>query len=275
MLAAVLIVTVTGIAAGAIGAMLGVGGAVLIVPVLNIGLGLPIFSAAAVGLLTVIGTSSSVTTAPTSRELVNVRIALVVLVGSVIGALSGVHSIKTFVSERAAELVFGGSSLVICGVMLSRIDQRNTITGVLADVGTFGGRFVDPETRQAVSYRVRRLPLIIGASFVAGVVSSIAGIGGGSILVPVLNSWCGVPMRAATTTSAFIIGITAVPGIIGHYRLGHLVTPELAAAAVLGVLGGARLGIWISRRVSGRALKLFMATLLLVTGLYYVFWGRH
>lgn len=269
------VVLLTAIAAGALGAMLGVGGAVLVVPVINLGLGVPIFSAATVGLLTVTGTSMAVSTATASRELVNVRIGVVLLLGSVLGALAGVHAIEHFLSERAAELIFGGTAVLTAAVMFARLDKRNILPGTPADLGTFGGRFYDPERRQLVSYRLRRLPLLVGSSVAAGAVSSIAGIGGGSILVPVLNSWCGVPMRAATATSAFIIGVTAVPGVIGHYRLGHLTTPLLGAAAVIGVLAGARVGLWVSHRVSARTLKLIMAIVLCSVGTYYIVWGRH
>ena len=82
-----------------------------------------------------------------------------------------------------------------------------------------------------MTYRVKRLPLALAASFVAGNVSSLLGIGGGIIKVPVLNAWCGIPLRAAAATSAFMIGVTATAGAIIYYGTGQLV-PALAAAAV-------------------------------------------
>ena len=81
-----------------------------------------------------------------------------------------------------------------------------------------------------MTYRFKRLPLALAASFVAGNVSSLLGVGGGFIKVPVLNAWCGVPMRAAAATSAFMIGVTATAGAIIYYGHGVLV-PGLAAAA--------------------------------------------
>lgn len=268
-----LIVMITGVAAGTIGAMLGVGGAVLIIPMLNLGLGVPMFGAAAVGLFTVIGTSTSVATAPAARDLINVRLALVLLVASVAGALTGVHAIKYFISERTAEIIFGAAAVMVATVMFRRLDRRNVTRGDAIDIGRFGGRFYERESGGVVSYRIRRLPLAATASFTAGVVSSITGVGGGTVIVPALNTWCGVPMRAAATTSAFMIGITAVPGVIGHYQLGHLTTPNLAAAAVLGVLAGARVGLWVSQRTRSRALKLLMASLLALVGLRYLVLG--
>ena len=93
-----------------------------------------------------------------------------------------------------------------------------------------------------MTYRVKRLPLAIVASFVAGNVSSLLGIGGGIIKVPVLNAWCGVPLRAAAATSAFMIGVTATAGA------DHLLRPRPARAGAGGG-GGARR----AARIVGRA----------------------
>jgi uncharacterized membrane protein YfcA len=272
-LTTVALVGLAGIAAGTLGALLGIGGAILLVPIVHIGLGYPIFTAATVGLMTVLGTSVSVSSATASQRLVNVRLALVLLVAAVAGALGGVHAVTAFVSERAAELVYGFSSVAIAMVMLWRLDRRNITVGELAASGPLDGCYDEYESGCRVSYRVRRLPLAIAAAGLAGMLSSIAGVGGGMVIVPVLNSWCGVPLRVAAVTSAFMIGVTAVPGLVGHYQLGHLTTPELAAAAVLGVLAGARAGLLVSDRSPVRNLKLLMAGLLAAVGTLYVVRG--
>ena len=273
MLATVALVVIAGVAAGALGALLGVGGAILIVPLVHVGLGYPIFTAATVGLMTVIGTSIGVSSSPDAQRIANVRLALLLLIASVAGALAGVHAVRSFVSEQAAELTYGISSLVIAFVMLRRLERRNITRGELVEGGPFDGCFDELESGCRVWYRVRRLPLAIAAAGVAGVVSSVVGIGGGMIIVPVLNAWCGVPLRVAAATSAFMIGLTAVPGVIGHYQLGHLTAPELAAGSVLGVLAGTRLGIWVSDRAPARWLKLLMAGLLVVVGVIYLLRG--
>ncbi len=97
-----------------------------------------------------------------------------------------------------------------------------------------------------VTYRVKRLPAALAASFVAGNVSSLLGIGGGIIKVPVLNAWCGTPLRAAAATSAFMIGVTATAGAVIYYGHGQLI-PVLAAAAVLGVQLGSSVGMLLRR----------------------------
>ena len=117
---------------------------------------------------------------------------------------------------------------------VTRLNRRNVVKGDDFDCGWLGSRYVEEESGGVVSYQVKRLPLALFASFVAGNVSSLLGIGGGVIKVPVLNAWCGVPLRAAAATSAFMIGVTAAAGAIIYYGNGQLV-PPLAAAAILGV----------------------------------------
>jgi uncharacterized membrane protein YfcA len=110
---------------------------------------------------------------------------------------------------------------------------------------------------------VKRLPVALFASFIAGNVSSLLGIGGGIIKVPVLNAWCGVPLRAAGATSAFMIGVTATAGAVIYYGHGQL-DPALAAAAVLGVQLGSWGGMQFGARASAKWLKLLMAAVLIV-----------
>ena len=97
-------------------------------------------------------------------------------------------------------------------------------------------------------------------SFFAGVVS-ILGIGGGVLKVPALNAWCGIPVRVAAATSALMIAATAVVGAINYFIRGDII-PELAAAAVLGVLAGSRVGFAIGARSNAKGLKLLMAVVL-------------
>ena len=119
-------------------------------------------------------------------------------------------------------------------------------------------------------YRVKRLPVALTASWVAGYISGAFGLGGGILKVPVLNVWCGVPMRAAAATSGLMIGVTAVASVPIHYANGYIL-PGYAAAAVLGVLIGSRAGFWCGDRVRARWLKLLMAGVLMtVSTIYFV-----
>ena len=106
------------------------------------------------------------------------------------------------------------------------------------------------------------------ASLLAGMVSGTLGIGGGILKVPILNAWCGVPLRAAAATSALMIGVTAVSSVPLFYARGEI-NPPIAAAAVLGVLAGSRAGFWLGGRARAKWLKLLMALVLIAVSLVY------
>lgn len=265
-----LFTAVAGVGAGSLGAMLGLGGGIFLVPLLNIALGLPIEAAMAISLVTVIATSNFVSLSSAGRKTANVRLAMVLQVAAAVGALLGLE-ILNYIDGRTREQIFGGTALLVAAVMIARLDHRNVLDPAVTDVGLLGGYVEDPDTGRAVAYRLKRLPFALGVTFVAGIISSLAGVGGGILVVPALNSWCGVPMRVAAATSAVILGVTALPGVIDYYARGYLTMPELAAAAVLGVLGGSRLGFWISARVKVRSLKILMAIILAGVALEYLY----
>ncbi|NQW02944.1 MAG: sulfite exporter TauE/SafE family protein [Acidobacteria bacterium] len=266
----VLFTFLAGVGAGSVGALLGLGGGIFLVPILNIGVGLPIGQATAISLITVISTSNFVSLTSAGRKFANVRLALVLQVFSVAGAIAGTFLLD-YLSPGGQERVFGATAALVAMVMVSRLNHRNVLHGVVEDLGTLGGRVEDPETGTEVAYRLRRLPLAVGVAGGAGVISTLAGVGGGVLIVPALNSWCGVPMRVAAATSAAIIGVTAFPGVLDSYARGNLTAPMLAAGAVLGAMVGSRLGFWVGAKVKVRSLKIFMALVLAVVASRYLF----
>jgi uncharacterized membrane protein YfcA len=259
-----------GAAAGALGALLGLGGGIILVPLLNAGFGLPFQEAAAISLVGVLATSSSVSAASASRRLLNPRLAVTLLVFSVSGAKFGA-SLLDAIPEPVFEKIFGVTAALVAAVMIGRLDKRNVRPTASVETGVLGGHFFDEDTKSDVVYRVRRLPLAAGASLAAGVLASFLGVGGGILVVPALNSWCGVPIRVAAATSAFMIGITAVPGVVGHWTLGHLSDFQIAGAVCAGVLVGYRVGLVLSSRVRVVWLKSLMAVLLLFVAGKYLF----
>ena len=256
------IVFAAGVVAGGLGGLLGLGGGVFLVPFLNLALGFPIRSAAAISLSTVIATSSSVTAGRVGKQLINLRVGMVLEVATVAGSLFGGITAQVF-AESTLQRIFGAVAIVTALVMLQRLNTRNVILDPSADPGRLGGRFHEEESGGTVTYRIKRLPVALFASFVAGNVSSLLGLGGGIIKVPVLNAWCGMPMRASAATSAFMIGVTATGGAIIYYGRGDL-SPLAAAPAVLGVQIGSWWGLRLGQRASARWLKVLMAALLVV-----------
>jgi uncharacterized membrane protein YfcA len=252
-------VLAAGIVAGGAGALLGIGGGVFLVPLLNVGFGVPIGAAAAVSLVAVIATSSAVSAGAVGKGLINLRLGMTLEVATAGGSLLGGVTAH-LLSQSTVQALFAAVASLSAVVTLSRLNRRNVLDAS-ADPGTLGGCYYEDESGAVVTYRVKRLPLAIAASFVAGNVSSLLGIGGGVIKVPVLNAWCGVPLRPAAATSVFMIGVTAAAGAVIYYGHGQLV-PELAAAAVLGVQLGSWGGMRLGRRASARDLKVLLAVVL-------------
>ena len=258
-----------GAVAGSLGALLGIGGGVFLIPLLNVGLGLPFKTASGISLMTVIATSNVVAASSASRRVVNMRLGMLLQIAAVGGGLYGALIVERL-DARSLSLIFASVTAVISVVMLSRLDRRNVILDSSIDPGPLGGRFHEDESGREVLYRVRRLPVALGVSVGGGILSGLLGIGGGILQVPALNAWCGVPMRAAAATTAAMIGITALGSAPIYYARGHVIAP-LAAAAVLGVLAGSRLGMWYSGRARAKGLKLIMAVVLAAVALIYFY----
>jgi uncharacterized membrane protein YfcA len=256
-----------GALAGCLGALLGLGGGVFLVPFLNAALGLDFKTAAAISLVTVIATSSAVSAGTVGLNLINLRLGMLLEVASAAGGVAAAVTV-TRISDITLERGFAVVAALIAVLMLTRLEDRNVILDAGADPGVLGGRFHEEESGQDVVYRVRRLPVALGISFVAGNVSAAFGIGGGILKVPVLTGWCGVPMRAAAATSSLMIGVTAVASVPIQYAHGY-VNPPLAAAAVLGVLIGSRAGLWFGGRARAKWLKLLMALVLALVSAFY------
>ncbi|HEY7411652.1 MAG TPA: sulfite exporter TauE/SafE family protein [Vicinamibacteria bacterium] len=251
-----------GAATGLVGALLGLGGGVFLVPLLTLAVGVPIRVAIVASLLSVIATASASATVNLNRGLVNVRLGLVLEVATSLGGLGG-SLLSSRLSQRQLFLVFGATLGVMGLLTLARSRKRNVIADLSVDPGLFGGRLREGET--AYVYQLRRAPVGLAASLVAGAVSGVLGLGGGIVKVPALNTFCGIPIRVAAATSTFMIGVTAAAAAIPHVGRGDVELP-LAAAVCLGALPGSLLGARLSDRVRARALKVIMSMVLLLVG---------
>lgn len=254
--------------AGCLGVMLGLGGGIFLVPFLNLVAGLPFQSAVGVSLVTIIATSSVTATNPQQRQVTNLKLGMLLEAFSAPAALFAAYWAQS-ISEPTLRRIFAAAAIGIAAVMYTRLNRRNVVLDPAFETGLLGGRFFEMESGAVVSYAVKRVPLACGTSVLAGMLSGLIGIGGGIIKVPVLNAWCGVPLRAAAATSAFMIGITVVASAIPYYARGDVV-PHFAAATVLGVLAGGRAGIWIAGRASARWLKLTLIAMLVLVAITYL-----
>jgi uncharacterized protein len=267
------IIFTAGVISGSLGALLGLGGGVFLVPFLNLVLGFPFTAAAAISLTTVIATSSSVSAGRAGKQLINMKLGMLLEVATAGGSFLGGITAQ-LVAQSLLQRLFGLVAAIVAVIMLTRLRRRNVILDPGADPGVLGGRYYEDESRTTVTYRVKRLPVAVAASFLAGNVSSLLGIGGGIIKVPILNAWCGIPLRAAAATSAFMIGVTATAGAVIYYGRGQL-EPALAAVAVLGVQLGSWGGMRFGAAASVKWLKILMAAVLfIVSAMMFARGGR-
>lgn len=253
----------TGGATGLVGSLLGLGGGVFLVPLLTLALGVPIRVAIAASLISVIATASASSTVNLDRGLINMRLGMALEVATTIGGLSG-GLLASMLTTRQLFLLFGATLVAMGLLMALRSGRRNVIADLRVDPGRLGGRVQEGDTIYV--YRVKRLPVGLLASLVAGAISGLLGLGGGIIKVPVLNTFCGIPIRVAAGTSAFMIGVTAAASAFVYYGRGEVSLP-LSAAIAVGALPGSLLGSRLTHRVEARSLKVIMAAILLLMGL--------
>lgn len=257
----------SGVVAGVMGGMLGLGGGVFLVPVLVQALGVPMPQAVAVSLVTVIATSNAVSGSMAGRQYINLRLGFLLELLTAAGGLLG-SLIAVYVAPRALMITFSVVMVLMSVLTFARRAHRNNLPAS-ADPGGWGGRFIDEVSGEAVVYRVTRMPLALVTSFVAGILSTLLGMGGGVVRVPVLNAWCGVPMRVVSATSAFMIGVTATSGALVYLGRG-LLLPVLAASAVVGVRLGSTAGMRFGRTLSPARLKVILAVVLLAVAVLMV-----
>jgi len=245
--AVALLMIAGGTAAGVFGSLLGLGGGVLIVPLLTLVFGLELREAVGVSLVSVIMTSSVAAGVYLERHTADLRLGMRLELFTAIGALIG-GSIAFLLAERLLALLFAG---LLIYVAVSMLRARTPA----APAGPPG----EPET-----YEVRNMRLGVVGATGAGVLSALLGVGGGIVKVPLMHLGMGVPLRVATATSNLMVGITAAASAVIYVIHGG-VDPYVAGPTVIGVFLGASIGSRISHRVDVRVLRFLFVAVLLYT----------
>jgi len=253
------------LAAGLFGSLLGLGGGLFVVPLLTGLLGVPTKYAIGASIVAVIATSSTGGSTYLRQRTANVRLGMTLEVATVCGAILGALT-GTAVSPRLLNLVFG-LVLLYTGVTMARGRRDGeTVRAPSGDPGALDFSYYDTQRRADIAYRVHGLPKGLGVGLVAGYVSGLLGVGGGLFKVPAMTLLMGVPLKVATATSTFMIGVTATAGAYIQYTHGF-VDPLLTAPVVAGVIGGALLGSRVARRLPTAALRRIFVVVLLIFAL--------
>jgi len=233
-------ILLSGAAAGFLGSVLGVGGGIILVPLLVLVFGVPIHLAIGTSIMTVIATSSMAGTFNLERGTVNIRLGMLLEVATAVGALFG-GVVAGAIRGPVLTVIFGAILQPIAALMWRKGHERP-------------GRGGPPSESD---YRMRRLPVAMALSLAAGTISGLLGTGGGIIKVPALTVFCNVPARVAASTSTFMIGVTAVASAFLYFGRGQ-VRPALTGVVILGVLGGSALGTQVHQRLrSHQIIRLF------------------
>jgi hypothetical protein len=256
-----------GVVAGAFGSLLGLGGGVLIVPLLTLGFGLPLREAVGVSLICVIVTSSAAAGVYLERHVANLRLGMTLELFTASGALIG-GSIAFLLDERMLSVLFAALLLYVAFTMARGRGPEPALERLPADAETdvvearASGTIL--ERLSGDGYQVRNLGRGVVGATGAGIASALLGIGGGIIKVPLMHLSMGVPLRVATATSNMMIGITAAASAVIYVIHGGI-DPYVAGPAAIGVFVGATAGSRLGDRVDVRHLRFLLIAVLLYT----------
>jgi len=274
---------VGGVATGVFGSLLGLGGGVLIVPLLTLAFGLDLREAVGVSLVCVIVTSGASASVYLQRDVANLRLGMVLELFTATGAVVG-GAVAFLLDERMIAGLFAVLLAYVAVTMLGRARGDATETpvpealepttpdgiepapagdGTVPDLPASGAATAI-DRLSGPGYRVRNLRIGAVGSVFAGVVSALLGVGGGIVKVPVMHLVMGVPLRVSTATSNLMIGITASTSAIVYLIRGGI-DPYVAGPTVVGVFLGATLGSRTAHRVDLRLLRFLFVAVLLYT----------
>ena len=231
-----------GVLAGGVGALTGIGGGLIVTPVLTLFFGVPIRYAIATSLCCVIATSSGAAAAYVEQHLSDVRLGMTLELTTTLGAVSGAL-VAGLVSREVLAVLFAFLLIYSGSSMLRQ---------------SFNPRAAPPDDPNP--YRLKHLPLGLLGGGVAGIVSGLLGVGGGIIQVPLMYLVMGVPFKVATATSNFMIGVTAAASAFIYHSRGDIL-PLIAAPTAIGVYMGASLGAHVFRRAKSQWLEILFSVI--------------
>jgi uncharacterized membrane protein YfcA len=246
------LLVILGFFAGLLGALTGIGGGVLLTPILALYFGIPIREAIGTSLVAVITTSAASSSVHLQRHTTDIRLGMTLELATALGAAVMAYLVGYF-NRNFLEGLFAAFLLYSAITILTK-----------------GGKFrhedaLPPATNGDVvipPYEPQRYPLGLGASLVAGSLSGLLGIGGGPIKVPVMYIFMNVPLMVATATSNFMIGVTAAASAIVYYRRGDILVEDAAPLAV-GVFLGSLLGARLAPRIHTKVVVYLLVAIML------------
>src|SRR5271165_4814657 len=257
--------------AGFLGALTGLGGGVVLVPMLALLFHVDIRYAIGASLVSVIATSSGAAAAYVREGYSNIRIGMFLETATTAGAIAGA-AIALHIRTNIIAIVFG-FVLLYSAYLSSRHREEHDPqlkSSPLAAKLRLNGSYPTPEGKQP--YAVTGVPAGYGLMFGAGVLSGLLGIGSGAVKVLAMDQAMKIPFKVSTTTSNFMIGVTAAASA-GLYLARGYIAPGLAMPVMLGVLAGSMIGARVLVKVGVKVLRYVFATVIVVLGIEMIFSG--
>lgn len=252
-----------GMIAGLWGSVLGLGGGVLIIPMLTLIFGVPMREAIGASLVCVIATSSGAASLYVKKRLTDIRLGMTLELATTLGAIAG-GLVAGIIKPQILSVLFSLLLIYTAWTMFRR-------KGETGNSQTSSSPAVSEEI-SSYEYKTTHLPLGMGASFFAGNISGLLGVGGGIIKVPVMYLFMGIPLKVAVATSNFMIGVTATASAFIYFSRGD-VNPLVAGPTMLGVFLGATFGSHLFPKVKVEFIKKLLAFVLLYVALEMFFKG--
>ncbi len=249
-------------AAGLLGSLTGMGGGVVVVPMLTLIFGVDIHYAAGASLISVIATSSGAASAYVKEGFTNIRIGMFLEIATTLGAVLGAY-LAGILSVEVISLIFAGilGYSAFTSIVIKRSNPNVTSRDKYATLLKLDGTY--PVGGSEKEYHVQNVPVGFMFSSVAGIISGLLGIGGGAIKVIAMDRIMRIPFKVSATTSNFMIGVTAVASAGIYLRNGYIHVP-LVMPVMLGVLSGAFMGARILKYSSSNRLRLIFSAIILI-----------
>jgi len=247
------VIAASSVGAGLVGALTGLGGGIILVPLLTLGFGVNVRYAAGASLVSVIATSSGAAASFVRDGFANIRLGMLLEVATTLGAVVGAV-LAGYISTQAIEIVFGLVLLYSAFRAASADPARypDEPADPIAKRLKLDSEFPGADGPQA--YTVHHVPSGFALMGVAGVLSGLLGVGSGAVKVLAMDRAMRLPFKVSTTTSNFMIGVTAAASAGVYLRRGYI-DPALAGPVMLGVLAGALAGARLLRVVRVNVLR--------------------
>ena len=269
MLTYIFTMTLVGIFAGILGALLGLGGGIVITPVLTLLFGVDIKYAVGASIIAVLATSSGSAIAYLKDDMLNLRIAMFLEIFTTLGAFVGAM-LSVITDSQVLFLLYGALMLFQAFNMYQKIHDKKDNQSVshndaIAEKLNLGGEYFDKGLNQTIKYQVTNVPGGSVVMFFAGVMSALLGIGAGAFKVLAMDTVMKMPLKASSATSNFMVGVTGTASAIFYLFVGQI-NPVLVTPIALGVLAGSFIGSRIMPYVPVKVLRWIFLVALLALG---------